>query len=235
MQALILGFAALAIGLLLVVWFQGANTAALARVLRIIFGTLAIGLAALFATRGYPSYALPLAMSGVLLLLYASVARTVGPQHSSGQTSRITTDTLDMELDHDTGEMQGAVLRGEFAGRSIETMAPAELVRLWQDCSYSDPSSAQLIEAYLDQRHGNWRDDFARSRGTADNQSGGPDGEGPMTRTEALAILGVREGASADEIRRAHRELMKRVHPDRGGSDYLAAKINEAKVVLLGD
>lgn len=235
MQAIILGFAALAIGLLLVAWFKGANTAALARVLRIIFGTLAIGLAALFAARGYPSYALPLAVAGMLLLLYASAARIGGPQRSNGQTSRITTDTLDMELDHDTGDLQGTVLRGEFAGRPIETMAPAELARLWQDCSYSDPSSAQLIEAYLDRRHANWREDLSRSNRTNDGQSRRHDGEGPMSRSEALAILGVHEGATEDDIRRAHRELMKRVHPDRGGSDYLAAKINEAKAVLLGE
>jgi len=55
-----------------------------------------------------------------------------------------------------------------------------------------------------------------------------------MSREEALKVLGLGPGASQDDIREAHRRLILQNHPDRGGSDYLASKINEAKDVLLG-
>jgi DnaJ-domain-containing protein 1 len=98
---------------------------------------------------------------------------------------------------------------------------------LWQDCRFADPQSAQLLEAYLDRRHPTWREDMARAEGT-------PGAGGIMTREEALEVLGLKPGVSAEEVRAAHRDLMMRMHPDRGGSTYLAAKINQAKDVLLG-
>jgi DnaJ-domain-containing protein 1 len=101
------------------------------------------------------------------------------------------------------------------------------MAHLWQDCRFSDPQSAQVLEAYLDRAHPTWREDMARAEG----EGGGPDGR--MTRAQALDILGLDEGASDEDIRRAHRDLMLRMHPDRGGSTFLAAKINEAKDVLL--
>ena len=131
-----------------------------------------------------------------------------------------------MELDRGTGAMRGRVLKGVFAGRDVGGMAPAELALLWQDCRFADPPSAQLIEAYLDRRHPSWREDMAR----AEQETGAG---GHLTIEEAMEILGLKPGATADDIRRAHRELMKRFHPDRGGSAYLAAKINEAKDLLL--
>ena len=74
----------------------------------------------------------------------------------------------------------------------------------------------------------------------SDGAAGGSDdrgrsgSSGNMSRSEALAVLGLREGCTSDDIREAHRRMMKSAHPDAGGSDYLAAKVNEAKDVLLG-
>lgn len=211
--------------------FKSANPAVLAKQIKIALGLLAGGAAVAFAIRGMLGYAVPAAMLAAWLITgqkgfpwIPSGSRGVP---SGGRTSRITTDHLEMELDHDSGAMTGRVLRGVFAGRQIERLAPAELALLWRDCRFADPKSAQLIEAWLDRAHPTWREDMARAEGE-------PGPGGIMTRDEALEILGLKSGATADDIRRAHRELMKRMHPDAGGSDYLASKINEAKDVLLG-
>jgi hypothetical protein len=133
-----------------------------------------------------------------------------------------------MELDHDTGEMRGRVLKGLFADRNIESLTPADMALLWQDCRNTDPQSAQIIEAYLDRDHPTWREDVARGESKMGRGPGGP-----MRPKEAFEILGLAPDASEDEIRSAHRDLMLKLHPDRGGSTYLAAKINEAKDVAL--
>ena len=120
------------------------------------------------------------------------------------------------------------VILAFFAGRSIDRLKPVELAHLWQDCRFVDPQSAQLVEAYLDRIHPTWREDLARAEADAPKGT-----DGRMTREEALDILGLDQGATEEQIRRAHRDLMLKLHPDRGGSTYLAAKINEAKDVAL--
>ena len=151
-----------------------------------------------------------------------------GAQKSPGQTSRVVTDHLEVELDHDTGAITGQVRKGRFAQRELESLAPIEMAQLWLDCRFADPQSAQILEAYLDRVHPSWQEDLSRA--------GGGDGaasSGKMTRQQALEVLGLEPGASEVDIRRAHRELMMKVHPDHGGSTFLAAKLNEAKDVLL--
>jgi DnaJ domain len=151
---------------------------------------------------------------------------TSGP--ASGSVSEIETDFLRMQLDHDTGTMRGTVRRGGFAGRRLDELTEVELIALWRECRIADEASARLMESYLDRFDPNWR------------QAGGTSGAGPratsdaMTREEALAILGLDAGADAAAIKKAHRDLMMKLHPDQGGSTYLAAKINRAKEVLLG-
>ena len=232
MLYLILGMAALALGLFAMRTFAQANPANVARRLRIGGGSVALLAAGVLFMRGFAPLALPLGMFGSWLIWGRTMPPWLGgggnARRSPGQTSRITTDHLEMELDHDTGEMHGRVLKGMFAGRGMEDLSPADLGLLWQDCRHSDHRSAQLVEAYLDRIHPTWREDMARGES---DMSRGPDGR--MTEEEAMEILGLPRGADEDAIRRAHRELMLRMHPDRGGSTYLAAKINEAKDVAL--
>lgn len=231
MLYLLLGIGALAVGVYALRSFAQANPANVARRLRVAGGSVALLAAGLLFLRGIEPLAVPLAMFGSWLIWGGTLPPWLGGSNSRrtpGQSSRIVTDHLEMELDHDTGEMHGRVLKGMFAGETLDRLRPADLALLWQDCRHNDPRSAQLIEAYLDRLHPSWREDMARGE---QDMSRGPDGR--MTVEEALDILGLAAGADADAVRRAHRELMLRLHPDRGGSTYLAAKINEAKDVAL--
>jgi hypothetical protein len=230
MAYIILGLAALAMGLLVLRAFAGANPSKVARRLKLGGGIVSFLVAGVFALRGLAPIAIPLAMFGSWLLWgSASGPWANGSANKSpGQTSRVETDHLEMELDHDTGEMRGSVLKGLFAGRNIESLTPADMALLWQDCRNTDPQSAQIIEVYLDRIHPTWREDVARGES---KMGRGPDGR--MLPQEAFEILGLAPGSSEDEIRSAHRDLMLKLHPDRGGSTYLAAKINEAKNVAL--
>ena len=148
---------------------------------------------------------------------------------SRNQTSQVRTAALEMELDLDSGTMNGLVLAGRFEGRQLEDMDEAELLSLYRELE-QDPESLRVLEAYLDRRIPAWRDGFETH---ADEGLGAAPASGPMTKEEAYQILGLSAGASEAEIREAHRRLMKRVHPDTGGSVFLATRINEAKDVLL--
>jgi hypothetical protein len=152
---------------------------------------------------------------------------TGGVRQTEGQTSRVATEHLEVELDHESGEIRGRVLKGPWAGRELQGLSPQDIAGLWDTCRFADPQSAQILEAYLDSRHPSWRENA--QRGGWEERAAAA-----MTRQEAFKVLGLEEGASETEIRRAHRELMFRLHPDHGGSSFLAAKINEAKAVLLG-
>jgi DnaJ domain len=231
MQYLLLGFAALLLYLLVVRAYTMANPHVLARQLRVGAGVAALAGAVLLVLRGLVGYALSLAALGSWLLwgMGGQPGSTGQDQESSGQASRVTTEHLEVELDLETGDVSGRILKGFFAGRRLEDLKPVELAHLWQDCRFADPQSAQIVEAYLDRVHPSWREDMARQEGAR-----GSDSDGRMTREQALEILGLAPGASEADIRRAHRDLMMKLHPDHGGSTFLAAKINQAKDVLLG-
>ncbi len=120
------------------------------------------------------------------------------------------------------------MLRGRFQGRRIESLGETELIQLWHETSAEDAQSAQLVETCLDRSYPDWRD-------TAAAAAGAPRGRaGAMSREEALRILGLTGDPTLAEVTEAHRRLMMSNHPDRGGSAYLAAMINEAKQVLTG-
>ncbi|HYU13816.1 MAG TPA: DnaJ domain-containing protein [Stellaceae bacterium] len=148
---------------------------------------------------------------------------------SPGHSSTVETLFVRMGLDHDTGTMTGTVLRGQFAGMRLEELGRDDLVALLRECRAADEESARLIEAYLDRAHPDWHEDFGGARSEYRASAAGPD----VTVEEAYAILGLAPGADAEAIKAAHRRLMKQLHPDHGGTDYLATKINRARDVLL--
>jgi hypothetical protein len=221
--------------LILLLWainaFSKADPKQAARLLRFIGGGAALIFAAFLLFRGEIGVAIPVGVFGLGLLGWVSLwPATFGQrtQKSSGQTSRIGTAFLEMELDHDTGRMHGRVLAGRYAGTPLDALDLPTLVNLLGEI---DGDSRDLLAAYLDRRQPDWRE-HAQSNSAA--------GAGPraargskMTEEEAYQILGVQPGAAPQEISRAHRALMKKLHPDQGGSTYLAARINEAKDVLL--
>jgi hypothetical protein len=230
MQYFLLGLAALVIFLVLARRYTVANPQVLARQLRIGAGVALFVVAFVFLVRGAAGYAGPIAALAAWLLWGGGGPNWggYGSSPSSGNSSRIETEYLEVELEHDTGNIRGRVRKGAFAGRELEYLSPLDMTQLWQDCRFADPQSAQVLEAYLDRSHPTWREDMER---TGAGEAPRP---GAMTRAQALEVLGLSEGASEDAIRRAHRDLMMKIHPDRGGSTFLAAKINEAKDVLLG-
>jgi len=159
------------------------------------------------------------------------MGRGAGPQ--PGNQSRVATDILEMQLDHDSGDMTGRVLRGPLAGRVLADLGETEFISLLRYCRGADTDSARLLESYLDRRFGDsWRADDPDSS-SEHASTGGGQREYPMTQNEALDILGLEPGASREQIIHAHRQMMQKLHPDRGGSTYLAALVNEAKSLLL--
>ena len=161
---------------------------------------------------------------------------------SPGQSTGVETRFLRMSLEHDSGILDGLVLDGEFRGRRLSELSPDELKALLSECRVEDPQSATVLEAYLDRTYsGSWRG--GEESGEADGEAGGgqrrngasPWAGGTMNRDEAFEILGLKPEASEKDIKQAHQQLMKKYHPDHGGSNYLAAKINQAKELLLGE
>ena len=228
-MTLLFGLAALAILLWAAQKYLQADPKKLAAVLKLSGGIVLLAFAGLMALRGQIAVAAPLAAVGLGLLGWLPFgpagfgART---QKSSGQVSRVRSAFLEMELDHDSGAMRGLILAGPREGTRLEALDVATLLGLMNEI---DEESRALLAAYLDRRDAGWREhaqaDAAAGRSSAPR--------GPMTHEEAYQILGLEPGASTEDIVGAHRTLMKKLHPDLGGSNYLAARVNEAKDTLL--
>jgi hypothetical protein len=155
------------------------------------------------------------------------------PGSATGQTSTVQSGYLRMVLNHDTGDMDGEVLAGQFRGQWLHNLKLEQLLALFSECQ-DDQDSQALLMAYLDRHHENWRDNVAGQAQFEERQhSQAPSGAGKMSQQEAYEILGLDAGATEKDIVLAHRRLMQKLHPDHGGSTYLAAKINLAKDVLL--
>jgi DnaJ domain len=229
------GFAVLGGFLLLVYLFANADPARLARNLKwtgiVIAAVAVIALVLLPPAREFAALLFPLAMSMPLLSrLRSLIDRHRAP--AGGQSSTVTTAFLRMSLDHDTGSMSGTVLRGHFAGMRVEELGAGDLLALLRECRAEDEEGARLLEAYLDRLHPDWRDELGSGRAGGTGGAARP-ASADIGVDEAYAILGLSPGADADQIKEAHRRLMVKLHPDHGGSDYLATKINRARDVLL--
>jgi hypothetical protein len=205
----------------------------------------AVGL--VFLIFGRHVYALPLLLLALSLFRGWRLALPRFPlgglrKPSSGQSSKVETEYLSMTLEHDTGVMAGKVLRGAYTGKSLAELNLEQLVALLSECHQNDHDSAQLLETYLDRTIGpDWRDEAqAAGVGAAEAEAGPRRGWGrrqatkaQMSLDEAREVLGVGPEAKPNEIKDAYRRLMQKLHPDQGGSTYLAAKINQAKDILL--
>lgn len=230
------------VAVLILIWwlsklFVGLDPKKLAKVAKTGGGVLSLGVAALLMMRGRLDMALFVGGIGAWLLGWSAY----GPggmrfpwggeaAETPGGRSKVQSGLLEMELDHDSGAMKGVVRAGAFAGRDLDGLGMTEIAALMRDCLARDPEGARLLEAYLDRRSPGWREDAERH---AHAGQGGAPGAGAMTQQEAYEILGLQPGASEEAIREAHRSLMKRIHPDAGGSSGLAARVNQAKDVLV--
>jgi DnaJ domain len=221
--------------LVLLLWaansFSKADPKAAARLLRNLGGVAVVLFAGFLLLRGEIGPAITVGLVGLGMLGWVSIwpatfgART---QKSAGRVSRVRTAFIEMELDHDTGTMRGHVLAGAHQGETLDSLDPQALIGL---LGAMDGDSRDLLAAYLDRRMPDWRE---HAQGDTAARSGRSPARGSkMTEEEAYQILGIQPGATAQDISRAHRSLMKKLHPDQGGSTYLAARVNEAKDVLL--
>jgi DnaJ domain len=221
--------------LLLLLWavnaFSKADPKQAARLIRYLGGCGALIFAAFLLFRGEIGVAIPVGVFGLGLLGWVSLwpASFAGrTQKSTGQVSRVRTAFLEMELDHDSGAMRGRIIAGRHEGQNLDALDPPTLIGLLGEI---DGDSRDLLAAYLDRRQPGWREHAQGDAAAGNRTRAAPSGK--MTEEEAYQILGVQPGATADDISRAHRSLMKKLHPDQGGSTYLAARVNEAKDVLL--
>jgi hypothetical protein len=223
-------------------WFLRANPSSVARRLRIGMAlAVAIGVGGLLilGLRFLPSVLPELfGLAGVVLtgvIARALRSRPWGGFSTPGQGKRTEARTAFIEawIDHGTGDIGGHILQGRFAGRLLDGLSEADLLLLRGECA-ADQESLRVLEAYLDRRLGaDWRERTSPPPPGAGSSSSSGAGTSGLGRAEALAVLGLAEGATADEIRAAHRRLIQRVHPDVGGSADLAARINRAKDILL--
>lgn len=237
----ILGVGFLLALLLLGRWFANADPRLVAFVLK-VSGAVALIIVSivLFLTNRlqWLLYVVPFGLPIYFQWRSNRIRRRNAQGPAPGGRSNVNTGWLNMELDHDSGAMRGAVLRGRFAGRGLAGMSLDELRELLDEVG-ADPDSVGVLEAYLDRVHGPaWRGGSADAGGGPEagaSREGwaGRGSLGGMTESEALEILGLEPNAGVDDIKEAHRRLMTKLHPDRGGSTYLAAKINQAKDILL--
>ena len=232
MRQLLLIAAIIAVFLLLRRWLKQRAATSLKELLYIIVAVVAVlallgklhWLAALGA--GIMG-ALPVILKKALLVLrYLPMLGAFMSRSGYGKSgnARFQTAWLRLEINPVLGTLDGEVLQGTFKQRRLSSMSLEELRQLHETLLTEDRKSALLIQNYLALR--------SRTRQTRRDDASAYANE-PMTHEEALNVLGLQAGAPHADIIRAYKRLMQKIHPDRGGSSYLAAKINQAKDTLL--
>ncbi|WP_020592702.1 DnaJ domain-containing protein [Kiloniella laminariae] len=218
-------------------WYSQASPSTIIKTLKRIAISLGLFVALFLILTGRVLLvlgALPLLLP--LLLRYRGILQRLkmarGPV--PGQFSEVVTRFLQMRLDHTSGEMSGQVISGAQEGKSLSDLSSEMVAQLYRDYRLEDTESADLILAYAQRRFGSdWmqEEEGASAQDFREGKAGMSDTV--MDKKQALEILGLKKGASAEEIREAHRSLMQKLHPDHGGSTFLATQINRAKDVLL--
>jgi hypothetical protein len=229
---LVLG-AALAIGLALVL--RGMRGATAAQAMRWMWQSVvavSVLVGAYFLVTGRPAYVVVPALGVLVGLLGWAIDAALSPRKPNA--SRVNTRFLKLTLDHRSGQVTGDIIDGPFANRRVESLRVDELVDLFVYYKREDEPSARLIEAYLDRTSPTWRARYGAD-GTPKEDAYSASGRagGAMSKSEALRLLGLTLGATPDEVRAAHRRKLQEHHPDRGGDPDMAARINQARDVLL--
>jgi len=220
MPYIILGLAII-IGLVLIVRGLAASEPRRAWAAVKVIGIVIVVVVVVFfaVTHGIATTLMAVALLAPVLLRWRGLGRLMrnmrGP--SPGRTSDVETAFLRMTLDHDSGVLDGTVLRGGFRGRRLQEMSEAEMFELLRECRIEDEPA--------------WR--AGKEGADAGSRRGPSPGAAAMTPEEAYQILGLQPGATTDQIKDAHHKLMLKLHPDQGGSTYLATKINQAKDLLV--
>ena len=225
MHWVFLGAIALIFLLLLINWAANAGAKTIRQAGRYFLAFLSGVLALLLATRGLFALAGPLGFLAFALATNIRIPALGGGSRTPGQKSQVETLYLRVELDHDTGEMDGEVVVGRFQGRHLGELEQEDLELLLDECRDADEEGARLLDAYLARR-------FSGHQQQESSGAGAPS-QPDMTVKEAYDVLGLAAGATKSEIKNAHRRLMKKFHPDQGGSDYFAVRLNRAKEILL--
>ena len=237
MAKIIVIIAAIVCGLMLFRWIKQQPANKRWQVLMVVVGIALLAMVLtgrlhwLFALAGamIPAIQRILGLIAYLPMIQRMANSFGGSRPRQGQKSQVQTDYLEMELDHDTGALSGIVKNGLFAGRNLANLSLSELLQLHEEYSRIDEDSKLLLENYIDKTHGTeWRGhtyEESHSNSTTSHTN--------VSTQEAYDILGIKPGADKETIIDAHRRLIQKLHPDRGGSSYLAIKINQAKDTLL--
>jgi hypothetical protein len=215
-------------------WYVAATPKTLLKVLKWLSLGLIVSIGLFLAQTGRLAWAfvtLPVLIGWLMRFrsaakMFKNFSLMSGKAQPTG-SSEVETRFLRMTLDHGSGGMDGEIIEGPYKGRLLSEVGQQAVVNILKQCWSEDEQSVQILETYLDHHYPDWR---IMSESEAGPGMSSTDG---MDRGEAFEILGLSEEATNEQVKAAYLRLIAGLHPDHGGSTYLAAKINRAKDVLL--